>query len=400
MYFFRCCILLVILATPSWCAVHQPRDTEAVDLSNKYIIVLKPDVDTAEHLAEIERLHVNSQVKRSSLGLFDGVSEHFNVSDTFYGYAGHFDKDIAQHLKSHPDVDSIEPNSFHTLGLGGYSTQKKAPYGLWLISNHGQSDDYIYDDSAGAGTTAYIISSGINTEHKDLQGRASDGYNAFKDGRSGDSTGIGTHLAAIVGGKTYGVAKKTNLVSVKVFKNTRTDSVTLLRGIVWAGQRIIEKNQMAKAVILTPSLVREITPSLRTVLKHLEAHDISVVMGADSTAVVKRGEVFGLVVGATDKYRKRARFSSGDSGVSIFAPGVDIVSAWSGSPTAKKYVSGTSQAAAFVAGLVVYFKAFNNWADARKTKAGILKRALPNQVEAPGQALNLFADNAMGLRAG
>ena len=65
-------------------------------------------------------------------------------------------------------------------------------------------------------TYGYVIDSGINVNHREFGGRASLGQN-FVGGSHVDDAGHGTHVAGTIGGSTYGVAKKANLISVKVF---------------------------------------------------------------------------------------------------------------------------------------------------------------------------------------
>ena len=78
------------------------------------------------------------------------------------------------------------------------------------------STSYKYDTSAGEGTYAYIVDSGVLQTHSQFGGRASYGYGAA-GGSNVDTAGHGTHCAGTVGGSTYGVAKKANIIAVKVF---------------------------------------------------------------------------------------------------------------------------------------------------------------------------------------
>lgn len=105
-------------------------------------------------------------------------------------------------------------------------TQNNAEWGLGRISHRqSPSSQYVYDDSAGRGTYAYVVDSGININHQQFGGRASNGAN-FVGGSNVDSGGHGTHVAGTIGGSTYGVAKNTNLISVKVFGTGVRDAIT------------------------------------------------------------------------------------------------------------------------------------------------------------------------------
>jgi oryzin len=98
------------------------------------------------------------------------------------------------------------------------TTQLDAPWGLGAISHRDANHtDYLYDSSAGAGTWAYVVDTGLNTEHVEFEGRGTLGYNAYPGTEFVDRIGHGTHCAGTIAGKTYGVAKNASIVSVKVF---------------------------------------------------------------------------------------------------------------------------------------------------------------------------------------
>ena len=99
-----------------------------------------------------------------------------------------------------------------------YVTQTGAPWGLGSISHRApNATDYVYHAAGGAGTFAYVVDTGIRTTHVELEGRASWGYNAYPNSEPVDNHGHGTHVAGTIGSRSYGVAKKANLIAVKVF---------------------------------------------------------------------------------------------------------------------------------------------------------------------------------------
>ena len=104
-------------------------------------------------------------------------------------------------------------------------TQANAPWGLGSVSHRTpHHNDYPYDKSAGQGTWAYVIDTGVNSAHSDFEGRATLGYNAYHGSSNDDEQGHGTHCAGTIAGKTYGVAKKANVIAVKVFSDATVSS--------------------------------------------------------------------------------------------------------------------------------------------------------------------------------
>ena len=129
-------------------------------------------------------------------------------------------------------------------------SQSDAPWGIAALSSTepGENDTYSYDSSAGKGGYAYVVDSGINVDHEDFGGRASLGYNAA-GGEHEDSVGHGTHVAGTIGGKTYGVAKEANLISVKVFLGETSSTSIILEGYQWAVNDAVENKRESRSVI-------------------------------------------------------------------------------------------------------------------------------------------------------
>jgi oryzin len=133
--------------------------------------------------------------------------------------------------------------------IDALTTQSGAPWGLGAISHQGQaSTDYIYDTSAGEGTFAYVVDTGINVGHQEFGGRASLAYNAA-GGQHVDTVGHGTHVAGTIGGTTYGVSKKASLLSVKVFRGESSSTSVILDGFNWAANDIVSKGRTDKSAI-------------------------------------------------------------------------------------------------------------------------------------------------------
>lgn len=128
-------------------------------------------------------------------------------------------------------------------------TQESPPYGLARLS-HREIDNstYVYDDSAGEGIVAYGIDTGIYIEHSEFGGRAEFGT-SFIEGEESDGNGHGTHTAGTFGGTKYGVAKKVNIVSVKVLSDEGSGATSgIVSGIEWAVNDMKSRGKVRKAV--------------------------------------------------------------------------------------------------------------------------------------------------------
>jgi subtilisin family serine protease len=91
-----------------------------------------------------------------------------------------------------------------------------------------------------------------------------------------------------------------------------------------------------------------------------------------------------ITVGATDISDNRASFSNFGTCVHIFAPGVDITSAWNTTDTATNTISGTSMAAPHVVGAAALILATNpTWTPAQ-VRSNMTSNATPNKVVNPG----------------
>jgi subtilisin family serine protease len=117
----------------------------------------------------------------------------FSIGD-FKGFSGVFGADLINILLSLTEVAYIEPVT--KVKTSAIVTQSGAAWGLGRISHRQKgATNYIYDSSAGSGTYAYVIDTGIYTQHQDFEGRATFGANFAGDNLNADGNGHGTHVA-------------------------------------------------------------------------------------------------------------------------------------------------------------------------------------------------------------
>jgi len=112
-----------------------------------------------------------------------------------------------------------------------------APWGLNRIDQRTKpvtaKGTYFYAHT-GKGVNVYVIDSGIRTTHQDFTGRASLDVDFSGSSTAGDCMGHGTAVAGIIGGLTYGVAKRVRLHSVRVFGCTGgADPEVIATAIDW-----------------------------------------------------------------------------------------------------------------------------------------------------------------------
>jgi len=74
----------------------------------------------------------------------------------------------------------------------------------------------------------------------------------------------------------------------------------------------------------------------------------------DACSYSPAGAVKAVTVGASTIGDERAFFSNWGACVDVFAPGMSILSTWTGSPTATNVISGTSMASPHTAGMLAY----------------------------------------------
>lgn len=235
------------------------------------------------------------------------------------------------------------------------------------------SYSYIYDSSAGAGTTAYVFDTGIRSTHEEFGGRVRFGINALTNSTTSaangnnDNAGHGTHVAGTLAGKTYGVAKKAQLVDVKVFDTGSATMSSILAGLDWAFKDVQLQGNLETAVFSMSFGARTSSTALDASIKALHDFGILTVVAAGNdnaeignTSPARLPEAF--TVGYTNQQRQRVDSSSGVQGsnygpeLDIWAPGYQVESASYLSDTGVMTESGTSMATPVVSGLICYLR--------------------------------------------
>ncbi|KAI1771201.1 alkaline proteinase [Hypoxylon cercidicola] len=353
-------LLPAVFAAPA--ATQQKREV----IPNKYIVTMKEGVtseDFKSHLNWARDVHARSLSRRDTTG----VSHQYQIH-TFNAYAGEFDEETLEQIKSSPYVAEIEKDQVYhlfdetpELSKKALITQSGSTWGLGTISHRFPgSTSYIYDSSAGSGTYAYIVDTGILATHFEFGGRASLGYSAV-GGSTADAVGHGTHVAGTVGGSTYGVAKKANIIAVKVFQGTSSSVSIIMSGFSWAVNDITSKGRQRVSVI-NMSLGGGFSSAFNNAVNAAYSSGVLSVVAAGNDAIdaantSPASAANALTVGAIDQNWRIAAYSNYGAIVDLFAPGTNVISSWIGDNAATNTISGTSMATPHSTGVSLYLMA-------------------------------------------
>ncbi|KFA62440.1 hypothetical protein S40285_06096 [Stachybotrys chlorohalonatus IBT 40285] len=335
-------LLPLALAAPakrsSTAPLLRPRGADIVE--GKYIVRMKADSVSASAA-------VDSAVASIA------ADADYTYSTTFTGFAASLTEEEVSALREDPSVDYIEHDAVVTIA----ATQENAPWGLARISSASPGGTtYTYDDSAGAGTCAYVVDTGIEVDHPEFGGRAVWGAN-FADGSDVDGQGHGTHVAGTIGSTTYGVAKSTSLIAVKVLDANGSGTNA---GVI-AGMEYVVSDAPSRScpngVVVNMSLGGSASSSINAAAAAISSAGMFLAVAAgnsarDAATFSPASEPSACTVGATDASDVLAVFSNYGSLVDVLAPGVEIESTWIGGST--NSISGTSMASPHVAGLGAY----------------------------------------------
>ncbi|GAA0915563.1 hypothetical protein Vau01_014850 [Virgisporangium aurantiacum] len=313
-------------------------------IRNSYIVVLKQDKVARPDVGALARTLSNKQS-----GTVGRV-----YTDALQGFEVSLDEAAARRLAADPAVDYVQQNSV----MRQQDTQLVPPnFGLDRIDETSWPLDsqYTYPTTAD-GIRVYVIDSGIRASHVDFGGRVQPGVDVIFGGSTDDCSGHGTHVAGIIGGRLFGVAKGVSLVPVKVFTcGGLTDTASVLAGIDWVtahhnpGERAIANMSISAdsaSSVVSLALERSMADGI---VYAVAAGNLN----ADACAFSPGNMTNAITVGATQNSGNdsKADYSNHGFCVDVFAPGNNINSASSEFDTAMRERSGTSQATAFASGV-------------------------------------------------
>lgn len=309
-------------------------------------------------------------------------------SKVFSGAVMTIPKKALKSVAKNPNVLSIEPDTNVALTPSDPVQQLNATWGLDRIDQRALPLDGAFSaPSSAAGTRSYIIDTGVLGSHADFGSRVASGFDAISGGNGwGDCNGHGTHVAGTVAGSTYGVAKSSTIIPVRVLDCGGSGTISgVIAGLDWvAGQHVA-----GTLAVANMSLGGGASSSLDSAVNNLISRGVTVVVaagnsGADACNYSPARVPNAITVGATTSSDSRASYSNFGSCVDVFAPGSSITSAWYTSNTATAVLSGTSMASPHVAGIAAVALAVNGAQSPSQVVGLITSSATSGVVASPG----------------
>jgi subtilisin family serine protease len=307
----------------------------------------------------------------AALAADHGIAPRHVYEHLLNGFAAAIPDDVVQALLHDPRVLRVSAQQrMQKLG----STEPAASWGLDRIDQRAVLLDGSYTwDVDAAKVRAYIIDTGIRYSHAEFEGRATFGFDAFAadptdpllgyDG-TGDCDGHGTHVAGTVGGRRFGVAKRVQLVGVRVLNCAGYGSdADVIAGMDW-----VAKHGVLPAVAnmslgdVVPTKTLGTSDEIDNAVRALIASGVSLAvaagngwgngtLGADACMFPISNVPEAITVGATTRTDSYTQWTNYGACIDIFAPGSGIMSAYNTNDNATASLSGTSMATPHVAGV-------------------------------------------------
>ncbi|KAF0493363.1 subtilisin-like protein [Gigaspora margarita] len=254
---------------------------------------------------------------------------------------------------------------------------------------------YTYPTNAGRAVNAYVMDTGIRMTHHEFKGRIKlGGVFCNKCANGNDEFGHGTHVAGIIAGTTYGVAKLANIINVRIMGKHGGDLLAATKGINYvinAHKNATNKNSIINMSFTTTNY----SDALAALVKECTDNGIHVVAAAgndhkDACLVTPAAVPSAITVAASDKLDKRANFSNYGPCVDIYAPGVKILSAFTSNDNDSAIHDGTSMSTPHVVGTVaLYISTYGNLPPSNMSDA-IISLATKNIIKNPNSTVSYF----------
>lgn len=311
-------------------------------IEGTYIITLKPG--TAGGAA-------NARMAASRIGVDESSIERY-IEGEQSTLVAHLTQTEANEISTDPDVEHVEPD--RRISLCSCITVLSPRLTTWNIVKTG------YGGLNNDTRTAWIVDTGIDLDHPDLNVDATRGK-SFVEGQTSadDQNGHGTHVAGIIGAKNnnvgmLGVAPGAKVVPIKILDKEGEGKLSNLVGALAYISQIAKAGDVVNISLggefTSYRLDQEIKAAAdKGILFAIAAGNKSINADGYSPARVNHQNV--MTVSAIDSTGTYASFSNFGLSVDVSAFGVRIPSTYANGRYA--IASGTSMAAPHVAGLML-----------------------------------------------
>jgi type VII secretion-associated serine protease mycosin len=223
-------------------------------------------------------------------------------------------------------------------------------------------------ETQGEGVTVAVVDSGVDASHPDLTGQVLEGKDFTGGGNAQkDLDGHGTSMASLIAGHGHGsgeasgmlgLAPKAKILPLRVIETQKDPN----HDETWAAAVRYAVDNGAKVINLSFSNDGGKTLSDgRAAIAYAQAHDVVVVASAGndgSIAVDEPAALPGVVsVGAVNKEGNRWDGSNTGKGLTLMAPGVDILAADMTRSQQYSLSTGTSDSTAYVSATAALVRA-------------------------------------------
>lgn len=333
-------------------------------IPGKYIVRLNPTNinfrKTKNYAADTEAMRKVSSDLLAKYRI-SAESIEYVYGSSIEGFSAALTDEQLADLSKDPSIKYIENDRFFALAPpdgkgpkgGGGSTSQETPWGITRVGGGA---------AYNGGGKAFIIDSGIDSSHEDLNVDASLGFNAFTSGKDADilvdGNGHGTHVSGTVAAKdnevgVIGVAPGATVIPVKVLNSRGSGSYSgVIAGINWV------TSHGSNGDVANMSLGGGFSQAVNDAVIALGASGVKVALAAGnessdantkSPASANGNNIY--TVAAFKEGDIWASFSNyGNPPIDYAAPGVGILSTVPGGYAS---YNGTSMASPHVAGLLL-----------------------------------------------
>ncbi|KAM8929953.1 proprotein convertase subtilisin/kexin type 9 [Pelodytes ibericus] len=326
---------------------------DAWRITGQYVVVLKGNV----HKSQTERVIRRLQTRAAKHGYLTKILYIFH--ELFRGFVIKMSSDMLEMALKLSHVDYIEEDS--------YVFAQSVPWNLDRIIPAQRVASHFNPPNMGELVEVYLLDTSIHSNHREIEGKVfvtdfenvpeEDGTRFYRQASKCESHG--THMAGVVNGRDAGVAKGVNVRSLRVLncqgKGTVVGSLTGLEFI----RKTLMDQPYSPLIVLIP-FVGGYSRTLNAASRTLVKSGVVIIAAAgnykdDACLYSPASEPEVITVGATNYQDQPVTMGTLGTNfgncIDIFAPGDDIIGASSDCTTCFTSQSGTSQAAAHVAGI-------------------------------------------------